>query len=75
VPLPAAGHVSGEENAPSSGSPSVAELAAKAAVEADGYRKVRMVGQAADGRWTARAMRGSTEVGLTVESNGSVRLD
>lgn len=75
IPLPAAEQVPGSEEARPSDGPSVAELAAKAAIEADGYKNVRVVGQAANGRWTARAMRGSTEVGLTLEADGSVRLD
>lgn len=72
---PAAEDVTASEQAWPSERPSVAQLAAKAAIEADGYKNVRIVGQTADGRWTARAMRGSTEVGLTVEADGNVRLD
>jgi hypothetical protein len=48
---------------------------AKAAIETDGYRGVRIVAQLPDGRWKARAMRGRTEIGVTVEPDGSVRAD
>jgi hypothetical protein len=76
VPMVAVEDVLGSTaTGPSENGPSVAELAAKTAIEADGYKNVRVVGQEADGRWTARATRGSTEVGLTVEPDGSVRLD
>lgn len=47
------------------------ESAARAAVEADGYRNVRIVSKG-DGVWRARALRGKTEVLLIVDSNGSV---
>src|SRR5712664_4206575 len=44
----------------------IAESAAKAAIEADGYRAVRILQRATGGEWRARALRGATEVGLTV---------
>jgi hypothetical protein len=51
------------------------ESAAKAAIEADGYRAVRILPRAAGGQWRARALRGATEVGLTVDGSGNVSVD
>ena len=53
----------------------VAESAAKAAIEADGYRAVRILPRATGGEWRARALRGATEVGLTVDGSGNVSVD
>lgn len=56
----------------SSASPDTAgENAARAAIEADGYKNVRIVSKG-DGVWRAKALRGKTEVLLIVDSNGSV---
>lgn len=49
--------------------------AAKAAIEADGYKRVSVLGKGADGSWRATAYRGSTEVQLTVDGTGRVTLD
>lgn len=46
--------------------------AAKTAIEADGYKGVTVLGQAAEGTWQARAFRGTTEVQLIVDSTGRV---
>ena len=51
------------------------ESAAKAAIEADGYKGVKVLRQGANGLWYARAMRGSTEVPLTVNAAGHVSLE
>ena len=51
------------------------ESAAKAAIEADGYKGVRILQRAADGGWRARALRGTIEVGLSVDLRGSVSAD
>ena len=48
------------------------ETTAKAAIEADGYRGVHALARGSDGTWRALAMRGGTEVSLTVEPAGSV---
>ena len=53
----------------------VAESAAKAAIEADGYRAVRILQRATGGEWRARGLRGATEVGLTVDGSGNVSAD
>lgn len=51
------------------------EADARAAIEADGYRKVRVVSKAADGTWQARAFRGATEVTVRVDARGNVTGD
>jgi len=48
---------------------------AKAAAEADGYRRVSIVGKASNGAWRAKAYRGTTEVLLTVDGTGRVSMD
>lgn len=48
---------------------------ARAAIEADGYRKARVVSKTADGTWRARALRGATEVSLRVDAQGNVMVD
>jgi hypothetical protein len=53
----------------------MAESAAKAAIEADGYRGVRILQRTADGGWRARALRGATEVSLSVNLRGDVSVD
>jgi hypothetical protein len=49
--------------------------AAKAAIEADGYKGVKLLRQGANGLWYAKAMRGTTEVPLTVDAAGRVALE
>ena len=49
--------------------------AAKAAIEADGYKGVKVLRQGPNGIWYAKAMRGKTEVGLTVDAGGRVALE
>jgi hypothetical protein len=46
--------------------------AAKAAIEADGYKRVIVMSKSANGAWRARAFRGDTEVQLIVDSTGRV---
>jgi len=41
-------------------------------IEADGYKHVHDVALGADGLWHGRAMRGSTEVEVTVDRHGNV---
>jgi hypothetical protein len=53
----------------------MAESAAKAAIEADGYRAVRILQKATGGEWRARALRGATEVSLSVDVSGNVSVD
>lgn len=49
--------------------------AAKAAIEADGYRRVTVLGKAGNGAWRAKGFRGATEVLLTVDAAGRVSMD
>ena len=48
---------------------------AKAAVEADGYKRVTVLGKAGNGAWRAKGFRGATEVLLTVNSSGRISMD
>ena len=50
----------------------MSEAAAKAAIEADGYKGVRALARGSDGVWKASALRGQTEVQLSVGPTGSV---
>ncbi len=48
------------------------ESAARAAIEADGYKGVQVLHKGENGLWHAKALRGRTEVLLTVDSRGTV---
>ena len=48
---------------------------AKSSIEMDGYRNVRALVRAPDGSWHGRAMRGGTEIAVSVDPNGSVSQD
>ena len=50
----------------------MSEAAAKAAIEADGYKGVRALARGSDGVWKASALRGGTEVLLSVGLTGRV---
>jgi hypothetical protein len=49
--------------------------AAKAAIEADGYKGVSLLGKGTDGAWRAKAYRGTTEVQLMVDGTGKVSAE
>ena len=49
--------------------------AARAAIEADGYKGVTVLGKGTDGTWRAKAYRGKTEVQLTVDGTGRVSTE
>jgi hypothetical protein len=51
------------------------ESAAKAAIEADGYKGAKVVRRGDNGIWYAKAMRGASEVSLTVDAGGRVSLE
>lgn len=51
------------------------ENAARAAIEADGYKGVKVLSKGANGMWRASALRGKTTVMLTVDASGSVTAD
>lgn len=48
---------------------------AKSAIEADGYKAVKNIVAGPDGTWRARALRGRTEVVLTVDRDGRVSTE
>jgi hypothetical protein len=48
---------------------------AKAAIEADGYKGAKVLRQGENGIWYAKAMRGTTEVSLTIDATGRVSLE
>ena len=48
---------------------------ARGAIEADGYKAVKNIVPGPDGTWRARALRGRTEVALTVDREGRVSAD
>ena len=49
--------------------------AAKAAIEADGYKGVTVLGRGGNGTWRAQAYRGSAEVRLIVDDAGTVSTE
>jgi hypothetical protein len=49
--------------------------AATAFIEADGYKSVRILSKSKDGIWHAKALRGTTEVQVTVDAQGNVSAD
>lgn len=51
------------------------EKAARAAIEADGYKGVTILRKGANGVWHASALRGKTTVMLTVDGRGGVSAD
>jgi hypothetical protein len=51
------------------------EKAARAAIEADGYKGVTVLRKGANGVWHASALRGKTTVMLTVDASGGVSAD
>jgi hypothetical protein len=65
VPGPASGVAATEEGS----------RFAKGAIEADGYKGVRDIIPGPDGTWRARALRGRTEVLLSVDREGRVSAD
>ncbi len=48
---------------------------ARTAIEADGYKTVKSMVAGPDGTWRARALRGRTEVTVTVDRDGRVSAD
>lgn len=60
-----------QESASPPATEGMTEAAARAAIAADGYKGVRSLTKS-NGKWMARAMRGDTEISLTVTPDGSV---
>ena len=48
---------------------------AQAAIEADGYERVSVLGKGSDGTWRAKAYKGTSEVRLTVDGRGRVSAE
>jgi hypothetical protein len=57
---------------PSAPSERSGENAARAAIEADGYKGVQELRRGDNGVWHAKALRGRTEVRLMVDARGAV---
>jgi hypothetical protein len=55
--------------------PAIDDTAAKAAIEASGYREVSGLTKAADGTWRAKAYFGTAEIQLVVDAKGRVLPD
>ena len=54
------------------GPPQAAEAAAKAAIEACGYRNVRNLIRDPVGNWAAQAERGGVEIAVVLQVNGEI---
>ena len=55
--------------------PQAAEAAAKAAIEACGYRNVRNLTRDPVGNWAAEAERGGVEIAVVLQVNGEIAED
>ena len=75
VELPAVDAAAPAPEVPAKTSDAAGDGTAKAAIEADGYKSVKVLRQGPNGIWYAKAMRGKTEVGLTVDAEGRVSLE
>jgi hypothetical protein len=80
VSLPAADQKAGDGKAaqPATDAPgndAFNETSARAAIEADGYRSVKVLRRGANGIWHASGLRGKTTVMLRVDGNGTVTAD
>lgn len=49
-----------------------AQQAARAAIEADGYKAVQILSQGSNGVWKASALRGKTRIVVSVDQSGNV---
>jgi hypothetical protein len=54
---------------------SAKRAAAKAAIEADGYKGATVLSKGGDGAWRGKAFRGATEVQLIVDDSGRVSAE
>lgn len=61
--------------APTTDQTSPEDADAKRAIEFDGYKNVHAVVKGSDGMWHARAMRGRTEIAVTVDASGNVSAE
>ena len=60
------------DTANAGGHPTGRTAIAQKRIEADGYKNVQGLALGSDGLWHGRAMRGSTEVEVTVDRQGNV---
>ena len=51
------------------------EGAAKTMIAGDGYKSVSALAKGQDGKWRGRAMRGTTEVAVSVDKSGNVSAE
>ena len=81
APAPGGADTSGEGQMPSTygtdtananGQPTGRAAIAKKRIEGDGYKNVQGLALGEDGLWHGRAMRGNTEVQVTVDKQGNV---
>ena len=54
------------------GKKATSDAAAKAMIEADGYKNARSLVQGPDGSWRGLAMRGTLEIAISLDANGRV---
>jgi len=59
-------------SAPAATNDQFSETAVRASIQADGYKGVQVLRKGVNGVWHAKAMRGTTEVLLVVDSSGNV---
>jgi hypothetical protein len=71
------GGTPGSPRAPTTGMPTTkpiaGEAAAKAALEAKGYTKVKQLRRDNAGNWTGMAMRNNSEVAVVLDKTGNIR--
>jgi hypothetical protein len=65
----------GEPSSEAAAGDPAGEAAARAAIEADGYKGVKVLRKGVNGVWHASALRGKTTVMLRVDASGSVSAD
>ncbi len=64
-----------QDNSTTTSDDSMGQGAARAAIERDGYKGVHGLRQGPNGMWHARALRGQTDIAVTVDSAGNVSAD
>jgi hypothetical protein len=69
---PASGNPPDANTANAAEHPTAQALIAQKRIEADGYKNVQGLARGSDGLWHGRAMRGSSEVQVTVDRQGNV---
>lgn len=73
-PLPTASAAEAPLNEAVLPRPGLDRSAAKAAIEADGYKDVNALARESDGTWRGKAYRGATEVQVAVDGAGRVSV-